>query len=179
MLAVALQSLADDPLPQDQPSPTVRGLAFGATLDALKTTLKPPWGSCFGGKRDQSCRFNSAIGTVGTTDTYVFDERGGLRSVYMEFQTSDYAVMREAFVAKFGKPSEASTSVYKNAYGASFEFETATWKGATMAVILSQYSRSASSSGTQTGIASFMTRTSYDELAAAMEASRKKAPKDF
>ena len=174
-LSSASPALADDPPPQDQPSPTVRGVAFGASEETLNTLLKRQcfWG---GGRKDRWCRHPGEIGAVYTDDFYSFDERG-LVSVLMFFPTKNYALMREAFVTKLGKPTAELTSTYKNATGASFEFQTESWVGQTMVVLLDEYTRSGQN-GLE-GRAFFQTRAAYDAITAEADAKRKKAITDF
>jgi hypothetical protein len=185
LLAFAWQALADDPLSQDQPSPTVRGVTFGVSKEALVSTLQQQGmcredtcSACPKEKNQPYCFAHGVIGSVTTRDLYSFDEHG-MSEVWMTFSTGDYLLMRDAFTSKFGKPTTAETNTYKNALGAAYEFETVTWAGKTMVVVLSQYLPEVHQTGGMNGNARFITRSSFDASVAAAEARRKKALTDF
>lgn len=174
LLAAALSSLADDPLPQDQPSPTVRGLALGAAMQDFSAAF-PGVGVCVHSIR--ACTMNGVIGDVRTTDDFFFSDHDELESVAITFATSDYSKMRDAFVGKFGQPLAQHVGTYKNQLGATYEFERISWHGKTMVVILEAYADT--KDGVQKGRAYFSSRAAYDAHIAEAEAKRKKALTDF
>jgi hypothetical protein len=165
-------------LPQDQPSPTVRGVTFGSSEATLSAMLKLAKGACSGKPPTRSCSAKGAIGPVATDDFYHLDELGGMSYVGMSFPTQGYPALRDAFTLKYGAPSSAKSATYKNNLGASYEFETDLWIGQSMVISLEQYSREMSFGG-MSGYVWFMTRAQYDKNLAEFEAKRKKAAADF
>ncbi|MGA8809748.1 MAG: hypothetical protein WB973_17900 [Thermoanaerobaculia bacterium] len=178
LLIAALPVLADDPLPQDQPSPTVRGIPLGAS----KETVHAAFPKCDLGqvKQIRLCVvMHNPIGSVDASDAYIFDDHGTVSRIGLTFSTTSYPLMRETFMTKFGKPTSASSNTYKNSLGAAYEFETLVWVGKTMVVTLEQYEKQTYEYAGREGSASFETRSAYDASIAEAEAKRKKALTDF
>jgi hypothetical protein len=182
MMLFSASTFADNELPQDAISPTVRGVALGATEAELIQQLKINQRSmCSGRPTERRCSLiQGTIGAVRTNDFYTFDEADRLREVTMYFPTEGYAVVRDAFGSKYGQPSKAATANFKNQFGASFDFETALWIGKTMVVQLMQYESFMSAMvHRMDGVAIFTTRARYEDELAKAEEARKKAAKDF
>lgn len=54
-------------------------------------------------------------------------EKNGLREIYARFESDYFQKMKGALIAKWGQPTEASSEVMTNSFGARFDGETLSW----------------------------------------------------
>jgi hypothetical protein len=62
-----------------------------------------------------------------------------LGMISLDFPEHSYRIIRDAFIERYGKPSETQLVTYRSAVGATFQGEVLNWKGESVSITLRQY----------------------------------------
>lgn len=96
------------------------------TRDSYNPTCAEKWAETRGDDGTYSCTdFGLVAGVPASTLTSYYN--GKLSSVYATFKDFSYSPIRDAFVAKYGKPDRTDTKPWKSKGGASFDNSVTEW----------------------------------------------------
>jgi len=92
---------------------------------------------------DMACTLDDGIHAtvagVTASLTYRF-KAGRLDRIQSMFRREDYVQVREAIIAKYGKPGKVKRAEYENAAGATFNGEECEWDRTQSSIALSEFS---------------------------------------
>lgn len=118
-----------------EPSFDFKGIKAGMEFQEFKTTYKPHWLSGLVNNL-------TFVGNPCSVQHNVSSNTQGVKIVNRFWVTglpiSEFSVIKEACVAKYGKPYSDETSTSQNGYGATFQQVTVMWKNSTSYIVLSR-----------------------------------------
>jgi len=107
VFCVGVLSAATSTSAAEEPS-GFRNVRFGATEEQIRMAF--PGVECHTHRRgpERFCRLTTEIGDVPATVTLTLTSEGGVgrfRQAVISFNSHDYDILRDAFIAKFGQPT--------------------------------------------------------------------------
>jgi hypothetical protein len=119
-----------------------RGLKWGASVQEMQKfypkAMEMP--GMFEGKRiKQFSVFNQEVGSVKTSFVLGFlDDRFSFASI--DFKSSDFPILREAFVTRYGPAHSTREEKLQNRMGTEFTNHVLSWRGPTLSIYVAKYS---------------------------------------